>query len=368
MPLKNSENQYGSVTKSFHWVMALLIFCLLLVGFFMGDLPLNATKLQVYNLHKSFGISVLALAFCRLCWHMISKKPGFIGSLKPWEKKLAAAIHVFLYTLMFAMPLSGWMLSSAAGRPVSFFGLFTLPNLLAANKELAETFKEVHETIAWLIIVTVALHALAALKHHFLDKDQSLRRMLPALLIILFAFPAQAADAPWIVDQAKSSIAFTGKQMGAEFKGRFSRFRADIVFDPGHLDASSVKVSVDIASADSQSAERDESLKGKEWFDIAQFPAARFETTALRKTGDDAYEASANLTIRDVTLPVKLPFKLNIIKADSDKRSVATMDASITLDRSKFHLGTGSWADTSVIANEVPVDIHVVATQDKSAP
>lgn len=367
MSLKNSENQYGAVTKSFHWIMALLVICLLAIGLYMGGMPNSAAKLQMYNLHKSLGITVLALVICRICWHSISKKPGFVETMKPWERKLATAGHTLLYLLMLMLPLTGWLMSSAAGRTVSFFGLFILPDLVSPDKILTKTFRGLHENIGTLIMITVGLHILAALKHHFMDKDSVLKRMLPALLIILFASTAHAADTTWNVDRNKSSIAFKGRQMGTEFNGRFDRFRADINFDPDNLAASTVKVAVDIATANTRSAERDEIIKGKDWFDVAQFPVARFETTSFLKTGDKTYEALANLTIRDVTLPVILPFRLEIRMNDSDKELTATVDASVILDRSKFNLGGGSWADTGVIANEVPVSIHVVASKGKTA-
>ena len=361
MPIKNTESQYGSVTKSLHWITALLVLVLLAVGLYMSDLPNSPDKLRIYGLHKSFGITVLTLTFCRILWHVISKKPGPVETLKSWEKHLSQALHVFLYLLLVAMPLTGWLMSSAGNFPVRPFGIFTLPNLVAPDKELMKFFKELHETIGTVIMVTVGLHIAGALKHYFLDKDIVLKRMLPALLLVLFSAPALAAGVKWDVVPEKSSITFKAKQLGAEFSGGFDRFTADIVFDPDNLAASAVKAEIDISSVNTQAADRDANIKGREWFDAAQFPVARFETTQIRKTGDKAYEASATLTIRDVTQPVILPFTLDIAAADSGKEPVAVMDGSVILDRSKFKLGSGSWADTSVIANEVPVYVHVTA-------
>jgi cytochrome b561 len=366
MPIKNTESQYGSVTKSLHWITALLVIGLLAVGLYMSDLPTSPDKFKIYGLHKSFGITVLTLTLCRILWHVISKKPDAVATLKPWEKRLSKIIHAVLYISLIAMPLTGWLRSSAGNFPINVFGLFVLPHLISPDKELAEIFKELHESIGTVIMITVGLHIAGALKHYFLDKDIVLRRMLPALLLVLFSAPAFAAGVKWDVMPEKSSITFKAKQLGAEFGGSFDRFTADINFDPDNLSASAVHAEVDISSVNTQAADRDANIKGREWFDAAQFPVARFETTEIRKTGDRAYEASANLTIRDVTLPVILPFTLDIA-AESGKESVAIMDGSVVLDRSKFKLGSGSWANTDVIANEVPVYIHVTAHRGKTA-
>lgn len=179
MQLKNSETRYGAVTKSFHWVMALLILTLLAVGLTMEDLEPLKLKLQVYGLHKSFGVLVLILAFVRIAWHIASKKPAFVAGLKAYEKTAARAVHAFLYIAMFGMPVSGWLMSSAAGRTVSFFGLCDLPNFVTENEGLRDTFGTIHEFLGYTLIIGIAAHVAGALRHHFISKDATLRRMLP---------------------------------------------------------------------------------------------------------------------------------------------------------------------------------------------
>lgn len=183
------------------------------------------------------------------------------------------------------------------------------------------------------------------------------------LLALLFApAPVFAGEVKqWVMDPATSTLAFKGKQMGAVFSGSFTKFIPDIRFDPDNLAASKVTVTVDIASINTGDAERDQNLKTKEWFDPEKFAEARFETTSFKKTGDNAFEAEANLTIRAITLPVVLPFTLVFSKDDSGKET-ALMTGSLTLNRSKFSLGTGDWDDPSIIANEVPVEISLNAT------
>lgn len=181
MQFRNTTDRYGAVTKVFHWVIALLIVCLICVGIYMTDFAdkTNAFTFKIFFLHKSTGITVLILASFRVLWHIYSRPAGFVPSLKAWEKIVARIAHGLLYAAMFAMPLSGWMLSSAAGRPVSFWGLFTLPDLVGPDKETQHFFSEVHEIVGWSLIPLIGLHAAGALKHHFFDKDITLRRMLP---------------------------------------------------------------------------------------------------------------------------------------------------------------------------------------------
>lgn len=176
--LKNTMTQYGVVTKVFHWVMALLIISLLCVGFYMNGMSLGLAKFKIYALHKSFGIIVLVLAILRILWHLYSKKPALVSSLKPTEKYAAHTAHILLYVLFVFMPLSGWLMSSAFGRSVKFFGTISLPDLLTKNRELAEILATVHFVIAWSLVVLITLHVVAALKHHIIDKDNTLRRML----------------------------------------------------------------------------------------------------------------------------------------------------------------------------------------------
>ena len=180
------------------------------------------------------------------------------------------------------------------------------------------------------------------------------------------AAPEAAATAPkWDVLTAKSSITFHGKQMGTDFDGAITKFTPDIRFDENHLDQSKVTVDIDITSIDGKDPERNKSIKGADWFDTDRFPTARFETTSFAKTGDNAFTASGNLTIHGVTVPVQLPFTL-AHEAVGFGQDRVIMTGTVTLDRSKFQLGTGDWADPSVIANEVPVNIKITATS--SAP
>jgi len=199
---------------------------------------------------------------------------------------------------------------------------------------------------------------------------------LTLALLLALPFTASAAevknDAPvlarkWDLDLTKSSITFKGTQMDTPgFDGVITKFYPVINFDAGHLDQSKVTVEIDVTSIDAKDGERNKTLQGAEWLDAATFPTARFETTGFVKTGENAFIADANLTIRDVTVPLKLPFTLTPMAAGTGPDRVL-MAGQVTLDRSKFQLGQGDWADASVIGNDIAVEVQVVAWPAEAA-
>jgi cytochrome b561 len=179
MPLKNTVNSYGSIAKFLHWLIFLLIATLLVVGFLMTRMENSPDKFKIYGIHKSVGIIVLLTVILRLGWKAINIYPPLPDTLSKWDKLAAHAGHALLYVLIIAMPLSGWLMSSAAGFSVSVFGWFTLPDLIVPDKELGKQLRDIHGWLAYAIIVMVSLHVIAALLHHFYYKNNVLRRMLP---------------------------------------------------------------------------------------------------------------------------------------------------------------------------------------------
>lgn len=179
MCLKNTLQTYGVIAKCFHWLMAILIITMIAVGLTMADMKNTPDKFKLIGLHKEVGITVLFLACLRLGWKILDTSPLLPNSLSTAAKLGAKLAHFGLYALMFAMPITGWLMSSAAGIPVSMFGLFLMPNLIAPDKELGHFVRGLHETLAWVLIGLITLHVLAALLHHFYYKDNILKRMLP---------------------------------------------------------------------------------------------------------------------------------------------------------------------------------------------
>lgn len=179
MLLKNSENRYGLIAITLHWLMAVLIIGLIILGLYMVRLPISLQKLKFFGWHKEFGVLVLMLVVVRICWRFRNTVPLLPAHIAALQKMAARAVHLLLYILMFAMPLTGWMTSSAAGLPVSFFGLFVLPDLVAPDENLRILLSSVHEWLGYALIAVICMHAGAALQHHFYYKDDILRRMFP---------------------------------------------------------------------------------------------------------------------------------------------------------------------------------------------
>ena len=179
MLFKNTNIRYGAIAVLFHWIMAAIVIGMLCLGLFMVRLPVSLEKLSLYGWHKSFGILVLMLVILRLSWRLMSVIPPLPEALHQWQKLAAHASHWALYLCLFLMPLSGWLMSSAAGLPVSFFGWFVLPTLIAPDPSWRVYFLTIHQFTAFGLIGLIGLHTAAALQHHFIEKDNILRRMLP---------------------------------------------------------------------------------------------------------------------------------------------------------------------------------------------
>jgi cytochrome b561 len=170
---------YSSMMKFLHWLIGLTVIAMLLMGFFLDDIP-KAYKGTAYMLHKSTGITLLILMLIRLVVVFIQGKPQFPASMSSWEKSLSTTVQFCFYVFLILMPLSGWIMSVAADKIPSYFNLFqlTLPGI-PQDKALAKFMNQSHEVMAWILSALVILHILGALKHHYIDKDDVLRSMLP---------------------------------------------------------------------------------------------------------------------------------------------------------------------------------------------
>jgi cytochrome b561 len=179
MTIRNTPARWGAVAQFLHWLIVVLIIAQVILANIAEDLPIGMKKLAMFARHKSVGITILVLAVIRLVWRWANPTPLLPGTLKPYERVLAGLTHSGLYILLFAMPLTGWMMTSARGFPVSWFGFLQLPDFVPKNQSLYNAMKETHDTLALALYAIVFLHVVAALKHHFMLKDDVLRRMLP---------------------------------------------------------------------------------------------------------------------------------------------------------------------------------------------
>ncbi|MEO8011765.1 MAG: cytochrome b [Dokdonella sp.] len=178
MALKSTEQRWGTLAKSFHWLMALGIIGAGGLGLFMTGMDRGMDKLNVYALHKSIGLTVLALFLLRVLWRFVDRRP--VDEPMPRIQRIGAhAVHGVLYLFMLAMPLSGWLYNSASGFPLQWFKAFNLPALVGKNEALAELAIDAHELMFWMLVGVFVAHVGGALFHHFFERDNTLLRMLP---------------------------------------------------------------------------------------------------------------------------------------------------------------------------------------------
>jgi len=173
------SSRYTTTAIALHWLLALAIVGMFIVGLYMTSLPLSPQRLKLYNWHKWAGITILTLSALRLLWRL-SHRPPADPPMPAWQRVAAHGTHRLLYLLFFAVPLVGWAYSSAAGFPVVVFGVLPLPDFVPADRELAEAIKPWHGRLAFTMATLVVVHVAAAVKHHFIDRDALLARMWPS--------------------------------------------------------------------------------------------------------------------------------------------------------------------------------------------
>lgn len=398
------SQDYSKSFKLIHWLTALIILGLLGMGFYMSGLDYSEDKLKLYNLHKSFGLLVLVLLTLRILALILKGKPKSLLTHKPWEKGLSHLVHLLLYLLLIAMPLSGWVMSSAADFPISFFGL-QAPDIVSKDKEIFDLSRNAHELMAFALIAFVGLHILGALKHHFIDRDETLQRMtsrslglkggivLTALIGILFA-PAlflggseilheikeeeheaveqavieetkvetlvKSEITAWDIISDKTTIEFTATQYDKEFTGIFTGITGEIYFDPENLAQSFAHIKIPVAIIETGSDERDDAAVKKDWFSAEEYPEIIFKTTGFDKLGGTkSYLAKGELSIRGVAKIIELPFTLEF--ANKDGIQHAEMEAKIVLNRLDFGVGQGQWQSTDAISGDVGLTIKLEA-------
>ena len=405
MPLNNTPSSYGSVTKAFHWLTALLILTALPLGWIADTLAhaiYSATEApsedaiaraaRLFSLHKTVGISVFFVALARIAWAIGQTKPGLLNADNKPEALAAETVHWLLYGSLVMVPLTGWVhhASTEGFAPILWpFGQ-NLP-FVPKSLSLAEVTGTLHGLFMWTLVGALGLHVAGALKHHVIDKDGTLRRMLPGRADVPqppaqhhSALPLAAALVVWIavlaagwttgafthdsdddvgaqLAQVQSdwqvqdgNLAITITQLGSPVTGAFKDWTAAITFDdpaePGL--AGSVDVTIAIASLGLGTVS--DQAMGADFFDSAQFPTARF-TAELFKT-ETGYEARGPLTIRDKSVDIVLPFGLDL------QGDTATIQGEIMLNRLDFDIGASMPQEDS-LAFAVTVGVQLTATR-----
>jgi cytochrome b561 len=406
--LLNTELEIGAITKFNHWVMAFLIFMLVVLGSYMVSLDYSPQKLKLYDLHKSFGTLILIWVLVRVILNSFYKLPHKKQSYKKWELFLAKFVQLSLLALMVFLPLSGWIMSSSGGFSYKFFGI-PMPDLVSKNSDIFEFSKEAHELFVFLLLGLVFLHICGAIKHHVVEKDKTLLGMLPRsypyitffIIISLYAAGSflffgselkQEADQIqhltttnseesetetsreiktdvalqkdvrlWQVQQDKSKISFNIDVSGEKVTGMFSSFSSTIYFDEHDLENSYAKIIIDLESVDTGRADRDSMVLDHAWFNTKQFPFAEFVTHKIIKHETNSYLAESTLEIKGVKVPVNLVFTLDTsINSEKGERQTI-MRGHTVLNRIDFNIGSNEWSDPGLVAHSIEVDVDLVA-------
>ncbi|TJZ93376.1 cytochrome [Paracoccus gahaiensis] len=380
----NTARSYGSVTRTFHWLTALLILSNIGLGLWAERIPLEAMalKVQVFSVHKTLGLAALAVALARIGWALSQPRPAPVHPDRRAETLLAEAVHWTLYGAMVLVPVTGWIEHAATdGYAPILWPLGQGLPLVPKSPALSMTMAGVHHILAWMLIGSIALHVAGALKHALIDRDGVLARMtrgrpagqgaagrhlMPALvaLAVLGAGAAYAvvtrpqdAGPATVLDQAASDwrvtegdLGFAVVQMGSQIEGGFSDWTAAIAFDP---DSGSGEVRVTINMDSVTIGTVTDQAKGSDFFDVATNPTAVFEGT-IRPEGE-GYVAEGPLTLRGQQTPVTLPFTLQI-----DEAGVARMQGQAVMDRRDWQIGAG-YADESTVGFEVQLTVALTA-------
>lgn len=397
MATSNTVTRYGSVTRIFHWLTALLILTLIPVAIIAHELPYDtseqlARKAWLFSLHKTLGVTVFFVALLRILWAVSQPKPASLHPERRMENFLAETAHWLLYGSLVLAPLSGWIHHAAtAGFAPIWWPLGQSLPMVPKSESVAALFGGLHWVFGKVMIVSLLLHMAGALKHHFIDKDATLRRMVTgapelaplsapthhtrtplaaavtvwaAVLLGATFFgvysPKEGAQAAQLAEVASDwsvqdgTIAITVQQFGSAVEGQFESWTADIAYDPTITDGISGQVEVVIAIGSLTLGSVTDQAMGPDFFDVIQFETASFAADLV--SGLDGFVADGTLTIRDTTIPLSMPFRLSV-EGDS-----ANMQASLTLDRMDFGIGA-NMPDESSLGFGVDVQIMLTAVR-----
>ncbi|WP_372886144.1 cytochrome b/b6 domain-containing protein [Shimia sp.] len=398
MPLGNTRTDYGSLTKSLHWLTALLILSALPLGFLAQQAPMAdgaeiAAKAQLFSLHKTVGLAAFLVAALRILWALTQTRPGLLNSDNRLEALAAHSTHWLLYGAMLLVPLTGWLhhASTSGFAPILWpFGQ-SLP-FIPKSETLADLTSALHFAFMIVLAGAILAHIGGALKHRIIDRDQTLQRMLPgrhsapapaaetpgkgpravALTVLVAALAlgftaglTRQQDAPepsaaalpsvasdWQVSEGR--LAITLHQLGSELTGGFADWTAAITFDETATQGRHGSVDVQIATGSLSLGSVTAQALGADFLDAARFGTARFSADIL--AADSGHVARGTLTLRGVSAPVDLPFSLEI------RGDTATMTGTTRLDRRTFGIGAAV-EDEATLSFGVTIAVTLTAVR-----
>jgi len=368
---RSPARRYGDTAVIFHWLIAVFIIGLLTVGKYMTGLAENdPIRFELTQWHKSFGIIVLLLSILRVIWRFFHKPVLDPEDIPIWQQRVASLVHILLYALMFALPVTGWIMVSTSPLNIDtvLFGVIPWPHLplseLPDKEAISTAFHHYHHYASMALIFLLLAHIGAALKHHFIDKDGILQRMIPQIKDSRFLAKAScvalliggsATLLTWVNAQqsqiailaaGESDISFVADVTGQETPGLFTD--ADIVaaIDETNLAASSISARVQTASVTSSDYEVASSLPDEDWFDVKNYPEAVFQSSLIESVNGEI-SVTGKLTLKGTTQQVSFPMTLMV----EDDKQVARGEFSI--DRRDFTIGMVTQSDDEYVSFDV---------------
>ncbi len=393
MALMNSSNSFGAVTRSLHWLTALLILTNFPLGLIANRLPYDtadalAQKAQLFSLHKTLGVAMFCVAALRILWALTQERPVALHPERRAETALASVVHWTLYISLLAVPLTGWVGHAAlAGYAPILWPLGQGLPFVPLSDDVAMLAASLHWVFTKLLALSLVLHIAGAVKHHVIDRDATLMRMWrgttapavpsrsahgagPALTAVVVYLagaglawslvkpvdvaapaPVVASGGNWSVDSG--TITFTVAQMGTDVDGRFANWQADIQFDEASR-TGQVTVSIDTASLSLGTVTKQ--AKETEFFDVLTHPTAVFSAAIAPGADATSYVAAGTLALRGMTLPLEMPFTMTIVDGK------AAMSGRVEIDRRAYKMGQ-SYPDTTSVGFGVKVVAEVTATR-----
>lgn len=372
---RSTSQRYDDIAVIFHWAIALLIIGLLIIGKYMSSLEENdPVRFVLTQWHKSFGITVLILSVLRLLWRFTHKPPPELASIAHWQQRAASLVHALLYALMFILPITGWIMVSASPLNLDtvLFNVIPWPHLpgldaLENRGDIAHAFQDYHEIVGTILIVILLAHTGAALKHHFLDKDKTLVRMLPAwkssgfkrkmiLLSMVLAASitglylyANSGNQAALLAAGDSEVSFIADVTGEPTPGVFTQTSVEALINEADPSVSTIMARVQTASLSSENPQVAGSLPEPEWFDVQNYPESVFESVSVTAADDGTLLVTGNLTIKESTQEVSFPMSFS----DEDGRRVAR--GEFTIDRREFSIGLESQQNDDFVGYPVVV-------------
>jgi len=408
--IKNSRNRYGLISKWLHWLVAIMVLCLVPLGLYMTSLEDSPFKFEIYGLHKSFGTLVLAFMALRLIWRGVNDNPKLPKKYSAINAAFVKLVYILFYICLFVMPLSGWLMSSAGQHSYSFFGLFDMPEISGKNKALFELSRDVHEITAAIIVAVISLHVISIAKY------KTIRRILPVkhggalsyvVLTIVFMIstlsllvlltgderdngheteistqaPVHSHDhnhdhnyanigdssvkdvTKWVVNSSKSNIGFSAMVSGKIFTGEFNDFSGIVFFDPENPSSGRGVIKVKTSSVRSSDKEIDGYIVMRPWLFSESFPESILKIN--RFSGENgSYIAHGEIKLRGVTMKVEVPFIYSQGK-DDHGNIMSDIQAEFSINRLEFGVGQGVWAEEKTASHKVDIFATLYSMAEK---